>query len=778
MKILPNYLIEFMPEIEEAMEELRLSILDHAYELLNCLDINELSSDDIRNKLELFDIRIENMKESWLPNGRFYQIYPYIKHNRTRLNAITSIVKSGGQFEGLWSTNFRKTQVYNYHKIQLVRHYDIASAMDGYFYVSGDAYRNPDGSIASSALVALQSDILLNGALPAGYTYLYVPWPRPHYPSDTSYFYNVNSLLHDRLYYAKHCKEYYSNKQYNAIDLDKPASYALYKDEHGKVSDSSINKYRYISPFWFDYHYIDGYTLQPEKDRDRYNYIDECGKFVDVDGNIITDPNDANKMVKYVANDGCEYNFNKLNDSNALFPTNCYMLFVGKTTSPDRHQVSKYLQYKIIDDIYHESYIGLDEHGYEEYNKVPPIDEPFGPYRNDALISTYAFRRRTSFNHIKTYRPVWSEMSPTFALAQSDINRTPSHYSFLNWFNRKQNENIISPYANYITDASGNKHYTTIRYNDPDITEITHTSYDVPTYSKLDKIYIGYTVKASDQDKQQGDNNSISKDDITKNGLYFYNESHMDYDPEYSYTLMNANYIDENGTQVSFGDPKLYIEISPSMRELYLNAKYSDLSYAYNYITYKRSNVHQLWFSPDKSTVPVSGYKNVMYNHTGSSEIYYFTKNNRSFLYNIIGVYTSNGNKVNYKSFNIGCYYITETVGNDTITKYVVHSTKLLDEHNNTLEASYVLFTLKIIDGSVPEGVYELVKVFKQETNSYIENCIYNQSTNKISLDNGITYITVEQLHGMGYIIYDDNKVIDLFAGTKSVELHFDDSEK
>ena len=103
--------------------------------------------------------------------------------------------------------------------------------MDGYFYVSGDTYRNPDGSIASSALVALQSDILLNGALPAGYTYLYVPWPRPHYPSDTGYFYNVNSLLHDRLYYAKHCKEYYSDKQYNAIDLDKPASYTLYNDE-------------------------------------------------------------------------------------------------------------------------------------------------------------------------------------------------------------------------------------------------------------------------------------------------------------------------------------------------------------------------------------------------------------------------------------------------------------------------------------------------------------------------------------------------------------------
>lgn len=707
MKILPNYLIEFMPEIEEAMEELRLSILDHAYELLNCLDINELSSEDIRNKIELFDIHVENMKESWLPNGRFYQIYPYIKHHRTRLNAITSIVRSGGQFEGLWSTNFRKTQAYNYHKIQLVRHYDIASAMDGYFYVSGDTYRNPDGSIASSALVALQSDILLNGALPAGYTYLYVPWPRPHYPSDTGYFYNVNSLLHDRLYYAKHCKEYYSDKQYNAIDLDKPASYALYKDEQDKISDGNINKYRYISTFWFDYHYIDGYTLQPKKDRDRYNYIDECGKFVDVDGNIITDPNDANKMVKYVANDGCEYNFNKLNDSNALFPTNCYMLFVGKTTSPDRHQVSKYLQYKIIDDIYHESYIGLDEHGYEEYNKIPPIDEPFGPYRNDALISTYAFRRRTSFNHIKTYRPVWSEMSPTFALAQSDINRTPSHYSFLNWFNRKQNENIISPYTKYITDSNGENHYTTIRYNNPDITEITHTSYDVPTYSKLDKTYIGYTVEANNQELQQGDNSIIDKNVITNNGLYFYNEPSMEYDPEFSYTLMNVNYIDEYGNQASVEDSKHYVEISPSNHALYLNIVNSTNVYNndnYNYVAYKKSSVHQLWFNNNKENVLVNDFKNIMYNHAGSSDIYYFTKNDRSFLYNIIGVYTANGNMVNYKSFNIGCYYITDTTGDAPVTKYVVYSTKLLDEQNNPLEAAYVLFTLKIIDGSVPDS--------------------------------------------------------------------------
>lgn len=707
MKILPNYLIEFMPEIEEAMEELRLSILDHAYELLNCLDINELSSEDIRNKIELFDIHVENMKESWLPNGRFYQIYPYIKHHRTRLNAITSIVRSGGQFEGLWSTNFRKTQAYNYHKIQLVRHYDIASAMDGYFYVSGDTYRNPDGSIASSALVALQSDILLNGALPAGYTYLYVPWPRPHYPSDTEYFYNVNSLLHDRLYYAKHCKEYYSDKQYSAIDLDKPASYTLYKDEQGKISDDGINKYRYISSFWFDYHYIDGYTLQPKKDRDRYNYIDECGKFVDVDGNIITDPNDANKMVKYVANDDCEYNFNKLNDSNALFPTNCYMLFVGKTTSPDRHQVSKYLQYKIIDDIYHESYIGLDEHGYEVYDDVPPIDEPFGPYRNDALISTYAFRRRTSFNHIKTYRPVWSEMSPTFALVQSDINRTPSHYSFLNWFNRKQNENIISPYTKYITDASENKHYTTIRYNNPDITEITHTSYDVPTYSKLDKIYIGYTVEADNQGKQQGDNYEISAY-YRENKIYYFGEKYpIKYDPTLYYNLISLGYIDENGIDQCSDDQtvkfdsdgyiKAYLYGNPSTGELFLN-KDQDYTYPhskYNYITYKTSKVHKLWFSNTHKDIILSKSVDI-YNQAGNSNIYEFTENSVNLEYTVIGIFDEHGKQVTYSSGSINCYVRNH--------KYSLVASEFIDEYGQPVTAAFILFRVKIAPGSMDES--------------------------------------------------------------------------
>ena len=172
MKILPDYLIEIMPAVEQAIEELRLSVLDHAYDLLKCLDIDELTSDDIRNKLELYNIKVENMTEDWLPNGRFYRIYPLIKHNRTRLNGLSSVVKSGGQFEGLWSDKFSKNSVYNYKNIQMLRHYDISSNSDGYFYISGDVSQTNYGQVIDSAIKALSSDILLSQSMPAGYTYL------------------------------------------------------------------------------------------------------------------------------------------------------------------------------------------------------------------------------------------------------------------------------------------------------------------------------------------------------------------------------------------------------------------------------------------------------------------------------------------------------------------------------------------------------------------------------------------------------------------------------
>ena len=209
MNILPDYLITYMPEIEEALEELRLSVMDHAYELLQRLDVDELSTDEVRQKLELYDIKVDNMSGDWLPNGRFYRLYPSIKHHRSRHNAIKAIAKSGGQFEGLWSTEFSNKSEYNFKDITVARHYELQNNADGYFFVNGNTEKTAKGTVASSAAQALTTDVLINQALPAGYTYLYIPWPRPVYPGDSSYFYNVNMLMYDRLHYAEDCDHYW-----------------------------------------------------------------------------------------------------------------------------------------------------------------------------------------------------------------------------------------------------------------------------------------------------------------------------------------------------------------------------------------------------------------------------------------------------------------------------------------------------------------------------------------------------------------------------------------
>ena len=242
MNILPDYLITYMPEIEEALEELRLSVIDHAYELLQRLDVDELSTDEVRQKLELYDIRVDNMSGDWLPNGRFYRLYPSIKHHRSRHNAIKAIAKSGGQFEGLWSTEFSNKSEYNFKDITVARHYELQNNADGYFFVNGNTEKTARGTVVSSAAQALTTDVLINQALPAGYTYLYIPWPRPVYPGDSSYFYNVNMLMYDRLHYAEDCDHYWKKI---GVDYSRSSSsevnpsYSIYVC----VDNSEANRY-------------------------------------------------------------------------------------------------------------------------------------------------------------------------------------------------------------------------------------------------------------------------------------------------------------------------------------------------------------------------------------------------------------------------------------------------------------------------------------------------------------------------------------------------------
>lgn len=371
MKLLPDYLIKYMPAIEDAIEEIRLSVIDHTYELIQSLDIDELSSDNIKDKLELYDIKTDNMSNEWLPNGKFYRLFASIQHHRTRLNTIKAISKSGGQFEGLWTDDFKYKSSYNYKSIQILRHYYLGSSLDGYFYISGNVDRNPDGTIRSSARTALLSDIIMSHALPAGYTYLYLPWPRPSYPLESGYFYNVHMLDYDRLVYEKdrdhrwlslsylgeeynsvyYCPENHEVNQYYNEDTQKYGSTKdsceddfdrdVYGDREFYTLDSydipaSVNyDWLYGSntpwrcPYWFDYHYMNDmrhvYKKKwPIPESGKYTAFDKYNEEYEVDY-----PGDA---VKYTLEDNCK----ELADSKSVLPSNCASHIRYAITPPNR----------------------------------------------------------------------------------------------------------------------------------------------------------------------------------------------------------------------------------------------------------------------------------------------------------------------------------------------------------------------------------------------------------------------------------------------------------
>lgn len=371
MKLLPDYLIRYMPAIEDAMEELRLSVIDHAYELIQSLDIDELSSDNVKDKLELYDIKTENMSNEWLPNGKFYRLFASIQHHRTRLSTLKAISKSGGQFEGLWTDDFKYKSSYNYKTIQVLRHYYVGSSLDGYFYISGNVDRNPDGTIRSSARTALLSDIIMSQALPAGYTYLYVPWPRPSYPLESGYFYNVHMLDYDRLVYEKDCdhrwqplsyigEEYNSvyycpenhaaNQYYNAstqkygstkdsceddFDTSADGDREFYALDSYDVPASTTYDWLYGSntpwgcPYWFDYHYMNDMRHVYKKkwfipESGKYTAFDKYNEEYEVDY-----PGDA---VKYTLDDSCR----ELAYSESVLPSNCASHIRYAITPPNR----------------------------------------------------------------------------------------------------------------------------------------------------------------------------------------------------------------------------------------------------------------------------------------------------------------------------------------------------------------------------------------------------------------------------------------------------------
>lgn len=622
MKILPSYLIEYMPYLEDAMEELRLSVYDHAFDLLKALDIDELTSDDIRHKLELYDIKIENMSESWLPNGRFYRIYPSIRYNRTRLNALQSVVKSGGQFEGLWSSDFSNKTEFNYKYIQMLRHYMASSPVDGYFYISGDTAIINDGTVSSSAVTALLSDILVDQAMPAGYTYLYVPWPVPHYPTDAGSFYNPHMLLSDRPFYCT----YYDDESYDPnesiISWETPAS------EHYDWSTGYGTPYKL--PYWFDYHYMNDMRT----DAGKWPII-ESGTYSDKNGAIILD-GDISKAVTYTLDESCA----ELVDTESVFPTQCWTVLVTNTAQPDRNSVSDITSFnidyslpfeiKVINNSIDLSYPGVAENEY-------------GPYRYDALSSAY-FNLSEILGHIKVSTSLWtSSTSPIYnifnmySVGQDSTLESRKLYYWMRFTSGEQPEDYVSIYE--------------------------YTDTENPMISIDSESYILYTRP---YDSNQGENSLISVS-TGSNKLYKLRESSdpplQNYDPTLSYKLVRIG-VDDNHVQSFTNIDSCYIEGDPSTGLIYLNVNGSALTSA-NYVTYTSSRIHKLWFSSTKENTVINSSFSKLYNENGNDEIYYYSDNSKSFNYNIIGLYNSDGTLADYDltGYSFNCYLTDSKYG-------------------------------------------------------------------------------------------------------------------
>lgn len=688
MKILPDYIIEYMPDLEEAIEELRLSVLDHAYDLLKCLDVDELSSDDIRHKLELYDIKVENMSEAWLPNNRFYRMYPEIRHNRTRYNAIKSIVHSGGQFEGVWSTGFSNKSEYNFRNIQILRHYSLGSDLDGYFYVSG----NPSlahGATSSSALQALQTDILMNQALPAGYTYLYVPWPRPSYPGDATYYYNVHMLDHDRLYYDASfgC----ADREPSLMHYDAQPASTKYNWIEG--SGTPLR-----TPYWFDYHYLNPYDHEKWPLEERGKYIEVSGddesEIANIEDKYIND--NSLDGTKYVLDGGCA----ELNHSTNHYPTRCYRYYKFRNLAPSRLQT---FTPKEIDD----SVITIDEN----YTSIDDTSKPSGAHKFDYLSKHFPIYRRESVGNFGEFRPMWNENTLFAEMAKSDYGSeinpsTPKPNSLYYWSELKRQNNVPifsdsydDKYSLFEDSVNGGPCCTN------NIATVTATNYDRPTSGRLSPIYVAYTQPASSG--QQGNNR-----DIFPHILYNFGESTaLQNDREYFCRPIKYGYIDEQGNQVvqRIEEFSAAMPTQSSSTDNMIIQFSSNIDRPVNYVEYIKTKVFRFKIKSDGMALLSDSLSPVTWLKDDEYAIYY----------DVLELHDELGNIIDDKSSKVVIKYIDLDRTNKAC--------KLVSDHVGEARLAIAVYRETVVG----IGMVELFNLLTGET----VIGLYRSSDNSVSLD-------------------------------------------
>lgn len=161
MRAMTEYLAEHLPIIELLIEELRLSIKDHARELIDSLQLYGMDADTVRAKLDMLGMDVGELEETWEPSPQFYKLFRRIIRNRSTTGSVQTLVRTGGQLEASYRT---LDEMSFYKNLNVYRDYQNPTVFgkDGYFYTVYD----PRYPVSSNALI--------RNALPAGYSLLFV----------------------------------------------------------------------------------------------------------------------------------------------------------------------------------------------------------------------------------------------------------------------------------------------------------------------------------------------------------------------------------------------------------------------------------------------------------------------------------------------------------------------------------------------------------------------------------------------------------------------------
>ena len=210
MKILPPSQINNLPILEEVLEELRLNVVDHIYEIAEALNLYALSSLELKQKLNLIGfssisigkfISLDiNSKEFEYISPEFYKMYRKLNQHRGNKMSMDYIFHSAGMMNTLVHSN---TQFYKQNDIfgDTVSFFDFDTFRDNQFPELGVG----DGYIivpyTSNRLQVLKTYLATNpiifNFLPAGYTFIFLSEYRNSYNTGALQFDNFLNYKDD-----------------------------------------------------------------------------------------------------------------------------------------------------------------------------------------------------------------------------------------------------------------------------------------------------------------------------------------------------------------------------------------------------------------------------------------------------------------------------------------------------------------------------------------------------------------------------------------------------